>query len=72
MSNLSEILSLIQMDADEILKMQPGNMMEEDIMGWAFDRAGTDTVKSAYKFLKGDQTTGVLNRNDGGASSQSG
>ncbi|OEL33874.1 hypothetical protein BAE44_0005107, partial [Dichanthelium oligosanthes] len=32
---------LIRMDADEILKMKPGNTMEEDILAWAFDKGGS-------------------------------
>ncbi|RLM58085.1 Alanyl-tRNA synthetase [Panicum miliaceum] len=63
--------SFIRLDAEEFLKIKPGNRLHEDVLAWAFERGGQYSVRSAYIFLKEEQQLKLASKSSEGASSSS-
>jgi hypothetical protein len=51
--------SFISLDAEDILKIQSSQTMDEDVVAWAHERNGIFSVRSAYRLLKEEQSCRV-------------
>jgi len=62
--------SFMMLDANEVLKIRPSVRATEDVLAWAFEKKGFYSVRSAYNFLKQEQTEAAMAKT--GESSASG
>lgn len=64
--------SFIGIDAEEILKIQLNQTMDDDVVAWAHERNGVYSVRSSYRLLKEEHTRCLREKEGGNATSHSG